>query len=249
MKVGIFLDGQLRMTDHVINMTLRIFADAFPGAEFVYAIWEKDYEERKELIDTFEGAVELIKEYDIHYHPYEENRNAVNTKNFKKKLWYPNPDRHLHQTKQILNHNTLMKKHGHKYDVIIRTRFDSIVSPSEEFGQFIEQVYEEPCVYSFQDQPNRREKRKFFQWYSITPEDVKCKMVFDGGIIIYPSTWWDSELVERLHNTKKLLAAEFGWYQVLVGDRHINYYVGDGAATLTRCVRKSEWKIIEDMMG
>ena len=83
MKVGIFLDGQLRMTDHVINMTLRIFADAFPGAEFVYAVWEKDYEERKELIDTFEGTVELIKKYDIHYHPYEENRDAVNTKTSK----------------------------------------------------------------------------------------------------------------------------------------------------------------------
>lgn len=248
MKTAILIGGQLRMDDKVLDLTLKVLRDAFPSADFFYAIWKQDYAERKELVDSFEGTVEIIEEYDIHYHPYEENRDAVDTRNYKKKLWYPNPTRHLHQTKQILNHNTLMKKYGNKYDVIVRTRFDSIVSPSEEFSQFVEQVYKEPCVYSFQDQPNRKEKRKFFQWYSIKPENPKQKMVFDGGIIIHPAKWWNSELVERLHNTKKLLAAEFGWYQVLVGDRGINYYVGDGGASLTRCVKKTDMSLLEEMM-
>jgi hypothetical protein len=71
-------------------------------------------------------------------------------------------------------------------------------------------------------------------------------MLNDSGIIIHRTDDWDTELVDRLHNTKKLLAAEFGWHQVLVqGTKHHRWVHYDGGAMLTRCVRKEDMEKIK----
>lgn len=251
MRVAVAVGGQLRMSDETLRLTFDIWKDAFPTADFLFAVWEKDYADRSEIVDSFGGKVELIKEYDIDYHPYEDNRDMVDTRNFKKKLRVPNPKRHLHQTKQILNHNTLMRKYAADYDVIVRTRFDSITSPIQDFEPYLRDCYENGTVITIQDMSNVKKKRKFFSIHNEHNPQADQYMVFDGGLIIHPASWWYCGLVDHLHNTKRLLAAEFGWYQALVGHRKddVTYKIYDGGAQLTRCVKKGDMQLTREWMN
>jgi len=251
MRVAVTVGGQLRMDDDVLRLTYDLWRDAFPTADIILAVWSQDYEKRSKIVDSFDAKVEIIDEYDIDYHPYEDNRDMVDTRNFKKKLWNPNPTRHLHQTKQILNHNTLMKKYADDYDVIVRTRFDSITSPLQNFEPYLRECYENGTILTIQDMSNVKKKRKFFKIYNEHNPRQDQYMVFDGGLVIHPASWWNSTLVEHLHNTKRLLAAEFGWWQVLVGHRQeeVTYKIYDGGAQLTRCVRKGDIKMTKEWMN
>jgi len=249
MRVAVAVGGQLRMSDDMLRLTYDLWRDAFPTADIILAVWSQDYAERSEIVDSFDAKVEIIEEYDIHYHPYEENRDVVDTWNFKKKLLFPNPTRHLHQTKQILNHNKLMKKYGSDYDVVVRTRFDSITSPVQNFEPYLRDCYENGTVISIQDMSAVKKKRKFFSIYNLHNPRADQYMVFDGGLVIHSVDRWKPDLVEHLHNTKKLLAAEFGWWQVLVGDRDVAYKIYDGGAQLTRCVKKTDIQLTKEWMN
>lgn len=230
------------MHDDVLKLTDDLLKDAFPTADFYYPVWREDYESRPDILEYFGGTVEVIEEYDIDYHPYEDNPKAVNTENFKKKLRTPNPDRHLHQTKQVLNHSLMMKKHLHSYDVIIRTRYDSLTSPLQNFEAGLDMCYNDNFVISYQSANDN-----FLYATELIPE-TGSKMVSDGGLIFHTPKVWDCDLVERLDKEKKLLAAEFGWYQALVGDRNVTYKRYNGGAHLTRCVIGNHRKTIEEFM-
>jgi len=242
MKLAVCSGGQLRMSDDILKLTTDLLKDAFPCADFYWPVWREDYEKRH-IVDTLGGTVEVFEEYDIDYHPYEDNRDAVNTPNFHKKLKNPNPDRHLHQTKQILNHNTMMKKYLSGYDVIVRTRYDAIVSPVQNFTQGLEMCYNDGSVVSYQAGSSGDN----FMHHNDVIGETGSYMVSDGGLIFHRADVWDCDLVDRLHKTKKLLAAEFGWYQALVsGDR--DYYHFRGGAHLTRCVMKQHGDRIRELM-
>ena len=250
MRVALAVGGQLRMSNDTLELTHKLWRDAFPTADFLFAVWREDLAERPDMVEMLrrDGEVCIIDEYDIDYHPYDDNKDMYTKWNYQKKIANPNPERHLHQTKQILNHNTLMKKYGSSYDVIIRTRFDSIVSPIQNFDNYLKDVHETGKVISMQVMPEPNHKLKFFSVHGsgVTRNSM---MVSDGGIIIHRSSWWDSELVETLHNNKRLLAAEFGWYQALVGNRDVEYVVYDGASHLTRCVSKHDMTLTKEWMN
>ncbi len=237
------------MSDEKLKLTLDVLEDAFPNADFFYEVWNQDAKDRPETIKFLNGTVHFFEEYDINYHPYEDNRDAVNTHNFRKKLLNPNPTRHLHQTKMILNHNVMNKTYFHDdYDVVVRSRYDTTVSPTESFDWFTNLCYNKQCVLSMHDLPTTEGKLKFFHSYGLKDQTHDTQMVFDSGIFMYPAKVWNSELVIDLHNTKKLLAAEFGWYQVLVAPTSSDYYCFDGGAKLTRTIKKPDMKLMKEMM-
>ena len=136
MKTAIIIGGQLRLDDDVLTLSIDLLKDAFPTADLYLAIWKEDWNTRRELIESWGTTVEVIEEYDINYHPYDDNPAMRNTWNWQKKLKFDNTERHIHQTKQILNHDLMMKKYGKNYDVIVRARYDSIISPTESFEYY-----------------------------------------------------------------------------------------------------------------
>ena len=248
MKTAIIIGGQLRLDDDVLTLSIDLLKDAFPTADLYLAIWKEDWGTRRELIESWGTTVEVIEEYDINYHPYDDNPAMRNTWNWQKKLKFDNTERHIHQTKQILNHNLMMKKYGKNYDVIVRARYDSIISPTESFEYYAKLCYNQRSVMSFMNFGTTKGKRKMFNNYRDHDNSRHTYMVYDGGIIIHHADVWDSPLVERLHNDKELLSAEFGWYQVLLENKKVKYRCYDGSSTITRCVSNRDLRIIKEMM-
>jgi hypothetical protein len=240
MRIAVCSGGQLRMSDDVLKLTDRLLKDAFPTADFYYPVWKEDYKERK-ILDTFDGTVEVIEEYDIDYHPYDDNPNVNMSWDYQKKIKNPNPIRHLHQTKQILNHNRMVRKYLKDYDVIVRTRYDSIISPVQNFSAGLD-LAREGCVVSYQAGGNHE-----FLHHEKIITGSKTEMISDGGLIFHSPKVWDCELVDRLDKEKRLLAAEFGWYQVLM-ENSKQYYRYVGGAHLTRCVIKEFREEIENLL-
>ena len=240
MRVAVCSGGQLRMPDDILRLTDRLLKDAFPTADFYYPVWKEDYE-RRHIIDTLGGTVEVIEEYDIDYHPYEDNPDVNMSWDYQKKIKHPNPDRHLHQTKQILNHNHMVRKYMQDYDVIVRTRYDSIISPVQNFEEGFALAMEN-CVVSYQ----AGDKSQFLQHDRIV-SGSKTKMISDGGLIFHSPKVWDCDLVTHLDKRKKLLAAEFGWHQVLMQNSK-QYFRYVGGAHLTRCVIKDYKEQIEEIL-
>lgn len=266
MKIGIFIQGQLRRSDGELNLMLDVLSDAFPDAEFCYATWNTEYEKRKEFCDSLTGNLELFEEFDIGYEPYLDNPDAVKDYQYYKKYNDPNPPRHRHQTKQILLHNELIKKYGHRYDVIVRTRWDSTASPFIDFMPYVKEAYDTPAMVTLMGRPTLNNKmcgiydrcNSNFPYHLYYFGDGHIKyvnvaethMVSDSGLIIHKTDDWNCDLVDELHNTKKLLAAEFGWWQVLVdGTSHHNWVNYTGGCMLTRCIQKDERALIKKAMG
>lgn len=268
MKVGVFIQGQLRRSEEELLTTLRLLEDAFPDCEFCFSLWDTDYESRKEFVDEhLKGNLELFEEFDIGYEPYLDNpRDAVKHYQYYKKYDKPNPPRHRHQTKQMLLHNELMKKYGDRYDVIVRTRYDSTISPMIDFEPMLREVVETPTVVTCQGRSTLHPISMFnIQWRCSSEDPVilyhhddgrvsfyntaeHC-MLADSGIIIHRPEDWDCDLVDRLHNTKKLLAAEFGWYQILhAGTSHKHWVEYSGGAMLTRCIPRHEREALKKLM-
>lgn len=264
MKVGIFIGGQMREDVETLKINLELLQTGFDTDNFAFAVWDDDAEAYSDFLRTL-GNVEVFDRFDIDYEPYIENPKAVLDYQYQKKLDSPNP-RHKHQTKQILLHNELMKKYGKNFDVIVRSRWDGTISPAIDFLDYIRETVETPCTMNICTRDDYHRSiitigeraswdHSFLHHRSDETEKVyylecgETKMFLDSGILIHRSQDWNSELVERLHNTKKLLAAEFGWWQVLVdGTKHKQWVHYDGGATITRCVTKSEMKDIKKML-
>lgn len=272
MKVGVFIGGQLRRSEEELLTTFRMLEDAFEGCEFVYSLWTDDHAQNKDFVDQHmqNGTIELFEPFDIGYEPYLDNPDAVKNYQYYKKYDDPNPPRHPHQTKQILLHNEKMKKHGDRFDVIVRTRYDATISPIWDFMPYVREVVETPTVVTCMSRTTLKPETMFnvvyrtsndnywmpFNkgntvgpegWYFIDPRP-HC-MLADSGLILHRPEDWDSELVDRLHNEKKLLAAEFGWHQILYqGTTHGNYVEYHGGAQLTRCYPKHERDAMKKFM-
>ena len=131
-----------------------------------------------------------------------------------------------HWTKQILIHDYLLKKIPSDYDMIIRTRFDTIVSKEINFVEFIEGSYYENYAIGF----NTRYEKVWLRHNELL-EFVPHFNVghVNDALILHPRNLWNSQLVETLHNSKELQAAETGWWQILsehYGDNHQNFHGG-----------------------
>ncbi len=259
MRIAIVVSTQVRDPIEKIRLNLSLLSDAFPTAKIIAGIWS--YE--KEKVDDIKSLVDdvvLIDEPVIHYDPYIDNPNAVSDWNYQKKLKNPN-ERHKHQTKQLLVHNELMKRFQNNFDVIVRARWDTTIGIDLNFMQFAHECMDIPATIAIS---TRRDYHKSIltigevsSWeYPFLKHEcdrtnkivtsATCEMLLDNGIIIHRVSDWSCELVDRLHNNSRLLAAEFGWYQILVeGTSHHKWKHYDGGATITRTVIKSDRDILK----
>lgn len=261
MKIGIFVSGQIRESYEILSRNIEFLKHAFDNAEMIYGVWDYDEKKHKEFLKTLDGQIEIIEDFEIHYRPYLDNPDAVDHYQYRKKFANPNPKRHPHQTKQMLVHNMLLKKYGEKYDVIVRSRWDTTVSPFIDFTIYAKEVYNTPCTMNIsvrKDYENRifdvREFASDFFPYMNHRDDKTQKirrrkvngMFLDNGIILHRYDDWNFEAVDRLHNNCKLLNAEFGWWQILVENtKHHRWIHYDGGASTSRGVIKKEKEIIK----
>lgn len=260
MKVGIFVSSQIRGEVPRLKRNFNLLLDSFRNSEIIFGVWTYQKEESGFFSD-FSDKIFYMDEPVIHYKPYIDNPNAVMDYQYQKKLKKPD-DRHQHQTKQILIHNELMKKYGMNYDVIVRSRYDTTVGLFVDFNPFIYECYETPVAISistrsdyhntihtigevcYNDYPYLNHRNSNTNQVSTAKT---CEMFLDNGIIIHRACDWNSELVERLHRDKKLLAAEFGWWQALVeGSSHHNWKHYDGGASISRSVPYEDREIFKE---
>lgn len=144
-----------------------------------------------------------------------------------------------HRTKQILQHNLLMQK-IEPCDVVIRTRYDCVISNEIDWNSCIKKSFDENCALGFGTRTSRWSTwKKILEIPKFVPPENKkisgrgLKETNDWAyylmdtLIIHPYKLWNCEKVKNLHDNKKLKAAEWGWYQILSNaDNHYSYYGG-----------------------
>ncbi len=151
-----------------------------------------------------------------------------------------------HATKQIVAHAHQLKTQiPREYDLIVRTRWDTFISDQVDFQRYLDYAYENRCAVGFAIRGNRHSNvHKFKEIPKIySKEGQHLSISQDWGwwindnLIIHHRYIFKPNKVLKLHKQKKLLPAEYGWYQVLSEGRddHLSVY---GGAALERYVRR-----------
>jgi len=140
--------------------------------------------------------------------------------------------------KQILIHNEMMKSIPEEYDMIIRTRFDVVVSEVIPWEDFLDESYEGVFPIGF----NCVDYRTIYGYNELVDMRKEQKQYINDGLIMHPREIWDTDLVDSLYKDKGLRAAEEGWYQILsepLGMFHKSYHGG--------CYPSDKWKYVKDV--
>ena len=135
------------------------------------------------------------------------------------------------RNKQLLGYADLLSKIPNDYDLIIRARYETIVSPSFNYNKYIEKAMDVGPV-GFMIRPNRGQsihndievsQNKSDDWYQFLPD----------ALIFHKRNHYNVDYVYELHEKKKLLPAEWGWYQIMsqpYGDIHTSVHGGADVA-------------------
>ena len=220
MKVAVLISGIMKPNPKFPELMTRIIEvnkSMFSEADFYYATW--DNEKNRKLFDTYypEEECHYFNEPKIHYHPYTDVPKEYHiSENFKKKIkqfgskpWFR--EWTSHHTKQHLIHCFLLDKIEMKYDVIVRMRFDSFIHRKANFLPYVEDAYQTGYAHGFAV----TKRSKFNEFYDSPESDKRMKDYMIDQLIIHNAANIDTKEVYKLHEEKRLRAAEFGWYQVL----------------------------------
>lgn len=214
MKIAVCISGQVRNSNQEAVNKLKT---VFPTADFYYHTW-KGLNVSKTL-----NSIDILRchEPSIDYHTI---LDIDDCKNQKFNFYKDNPNKihkkFLHASKQILAHAFLVCQLKQNYDIIIRTRWDVKVSKEVDFFPYLEIAYDQGPV-GFHTRSKRGDdihkpyivdKNKLGpdglpdpRWYSYLP-DV---------LIMHKPIHFNTDYVYELHENKKLMAAEWGWYQTM----------------------------------
>jgi len=229
MKVAVCISGICRSLNSLtsVKRNNEVQKSKFPTADFYYATWN-DYKD--EFLKNFkEEKGVFFEQPQMHYHPY---LDVVPPKGDlyeffnETKGWIQQNrkvDWSLHHTKQILIHAFLLDSIPDDYDVIVRTRFDGFIHHSAEFEPFIKDTFEKKRPNCFS-----ATKKPFFDTFRELTSEYHPKMNYwmCDQLIIHRRDMFDTRRVMKLHEDRKLLPAEYGWYQVLsepYGSNHKNF--------------------------
>lgn len=241
MKPAICISGICRGN---VERNIENVKSHFPYDIF-FATWEGCEKVIKNHGLSNENVV-YFKEPKMHYHPILDPENVLSPKlkSIKKRMeindfslgkdYYT---RTLNHTKQILIHNELLKKIPNEYDMIIRIRYDTFLSNKVNFHSYLEKSYKEGISIGFGTRTTRHKNIDvLYEIPKLYPyENMPATVSNDWGwyimdpMIFHPRSIFDNKLVDKLHQEKKLLVAENGWYQVLsqpYGDNHLCVYGG-----------------------
>lgn len=197
--------------------------NVFKDADFYFSTWNTYEKEYKQI---FFDEVVIFNEPLINYHPYSDiNEDQIFSSKLKKTINSSNSNKEFfdhssNQTKQIIAHALLTDNIKNNYDVIIRARHDTFVSRVADFTNFIEDAYQNERAIGF---ATLNEHLKSFNTaHEMKNNGYVNKFLFDQ-LIIHHSKLIDLGYVMKMNNDKKLISAEFGWYQILsqrYGDNH-----------------------------
>lgn len=215
----------------------------FGTSDVFFLTWKGQEEAFKKLLP--EEKFYTHKEPVMHYHPLADVDESVMPPVFKtwKLREACSTDLKLrenmsHYTKQIHAHAYLLQQVPEEFDMIIRSRFDTLISDKVDFFPLIERSYVNNIAIGFGTRVRRHDNLDVLAevpkiWpdrYEPTPgvSNDWGGYIMDP-VIMHPRKLFDAELVQKLHKDKKLLPAERGWYQILSqphGDTHECYYGG-----------------------
>lgn len=242
MKVAVCISGLL--TEHCVKNN-EIMKRKFPDADFYYGSCLSEAEKFQRIFPNERGF--FFEEPVIHYHPYNvrhipndptyekyfiKSKRSVR-KNQERIVWSYN------STKQHLSHAHLLEKLEDNYGIIVRARFDTVISESNkvEFKKLIVDSHKNHRAHGF----NTMYPKHFERIKRITHKNAPRTQfrVFDY-LIIYPRDMIDPKIVFDLHKNKTLRPSEYGWHQLLresFGNNNVNW---SGWVHLEKSVPKEE---------
>lgn len=212
----------------------------FPDADFYFNTWldQKDYI-NKYFADK---VVTFFPQPEMHYHPFidaDKNFHEVTPKlaktidQAKKNAVFRETS--SHQTKQILAHANVADYIAlEEYDILVRARWDTWTAKNakKHFNNFIGIAAKMNCAVGF---GTLKEHWSVFDrpFDMSSNEGYHHNFLFDQ-LIIHPRKIFDTYKVRKLYKEKLLLAAEFGWWQVL--SKNNNHISISGLANPDRSV-------------
>jgi len=232
MKVAVCISGAFKTGnpngDLVRNNAIQ--KAKFPNADFYYATWESFRPEFERLFPN-EKCV-YFPEHEVQYHPYEISRKHhlsefyQKTGDWAKKGGKKRWEWTSHHTKQILIHSWLMDTIKEEYDVIVRTRFDGFISKNADFAPYLKDTFKNNRANCF----GATHQETFEQLSEIIPakniKQASWSVRLLDQLIIYNADAMNGDNVNKLNENHLLLAAEYGWHQVISlphGSKHRNF--------------------------
>lgn len=233
MKIAVLYSGICRGNWLKNNGSVRFH---FPDADYHFATWSS----KPHTMPAVQFKTQI--EPEMHYHPLVDvppeqltPKLIQNKKLCAGQAYY---ERTLHHTKQILAHGMQLAKLEEEYDLIVRVRYDTYLSPKVDFKPWMLKSVEENCAVGFGTRTQRhRELYKLEEVPKLYLEgdNLKKNISQDWSwylvdpMIFHPPKLFDVDYMWKLHKEKKLMVAENGWYQVLsepYGDNHYSVYGG-----------------------
>ena len=118
-----------------------------------------------------------------------------------------------HSSKQILGYADVVSKITKEYDVMVRTRWDSLLSNQINFQPYLEEALDHPV--GFMTRPGRGHTVDKIS--NVNKNDINddwyCFLA--DSLIFHAPKHFNPKYVQQLHADKNLWPAEWGWWQVL----------------------------------
>lgn len=242
MKIAICFSGQIR-GDYERN--IKNVVDCLPDADVFFTTWSNQ--------PKFDWIHKYYDEPIMHYNPAIENANGfpdvyqkwLKTGKAKQEMW-------KHRTKQILGHALVVQDFADNYDVIVRARYDNITSKAMKHNMlyFCEKSYNEKKSLGFfmprlANDPTPKLDRQPVndQKFGLQPlNSSRRKQHHVDHMIIHRRDLFNTDYVWKLHNKKRLMVAEYGWWQVLSEPHGDNYEAYQGYVGLEYIKSKAYWE-------
>lgn len=205
MKIAVCASGLIRTgsLENVFRIAEHLGGDPF------FATWSSEtQEEDNERVIRFDEPI-------MHYDPSIENADDLPEsyrKQYRKNLAIQNG--WMHRTKQILGHAYQLNTVPKSYDMIVRVRYDTVFCSSLKINNLIEESYKENKAIGFYV-PKGRNKVFLCELQKHEKTHHRCFEHLVDHLIVHPRKMFDIDRTIQLHNTKRLLVAEWGWWQVL----------------------------------
>ena len=234
MKIAICISGLARGN---IKRNIGYLKKAVPDVPMFFSSWEEHKNDESERYNST-----YYPEPTMHYNPWCEcvkdnphPKYHVYKKQFLEKTGESHKKKLLNATKQLIAHAYQVADLPQEYDMIIRARWDTVVSEKVNFSKYLEQSYNENMAIGFAIRGGRWTDLNSFKDidHVFINEDTDIMWSRDWSywlndfLIFHPRNLYDTELVHKLHKEKKLWPAEYGWYQMLSTlDNHHCVYGG-----------------------
>ena len=212
MRIALCINGLYRNhinpgPKEIITRLHRIFA----GADVYYHTWTKRI---AEVPLEYHENLFYCDEPELDYHPIHDSKtDSLHGK------WIPYKSKKIsvhktqHSSKQILGYADVVSKITKEYDVMVRTRWDSLLSNQINFQPYLEEALDHPV--GFMTRPGRGHTVDKIS--NVNKNDINddwyCYLA--DSLIFHAPKHFNPKYVQQLHADKNLWPAEWGWWQVL----------------------------------